>query len=124
MQVNSQIEVLLARYAREYSDFDGLTLADVNQHGYGEDVPIHIAARHGLLGDIRLLVEAGARINELGDLGFTSLRYAAMMGQVDAVKLLVELGANTQARNEYGQTPLVVARLGDHNDVVQFLQTL
>lgn len=117
--LRQRVEELLARYEHEFSDFVDIKLVDVNQQGVGEDAPLHLAARHGLLSDIEILAEAGADLDRPGDLGFTPLHYAAMRGQLEAAALLLARGASAIKTNEFGQTPLTVAQLGDHKDIVE-----
>jgi uncharacterized protein len=119
--LSQRVEELLARYQHEFSDFVDIKLVDVNQHGVGEDAPLHLAARHGLLKDIETLVEGGADLDSPGDLGFTPLHYAAMSGQLEAAMLLSARGASVIKTNEFGQTPLEVAQLGGHKDTMEFL---
>lgn len=120
---DEQLAELFRRYGTEFSDFDGLTLSDPDQCGYGEDSPLHVAARHGLKDDIAVLVKAGASVNKPGELGFTPLHNAAMAGRLDAAKQLLQLGANPRLLNEFDQTAADVAELGGHEDLARLLKS-
>jgi uncharacterized protein len=119
---NEQVRELLARYSKDFSDFDGLELGAVNQHGYGDDCPLHIAARHGLLDDARLLIDAGANVDSPGDVGLTPLHYAAMWGHVEMITLLINAGAKLEVKNDFGESPLHVAEQGQHAAAIAMLR--
>ncbi len=123
MPINLDLSALFQRYSAEFSDFDGLVLTDPNQKGYGDDAPLHVAARQGLTGDILILVRAGASVDMPGDIGCTPLHFAAMAGQASAVKLLLDLGANPRLLNEFEQTAVEVAELGGHHEIARTIKT-
>jgi ankyrin repeat protein len=60
------------------------------------------AAEIGNVDMIRMLIRAGADIDQADKVGYTALMVAARLGQVDAVKVLLLLGANTLLTNQYG----------------------
>jgi uncharacterized protein len=102
---------LLDRYSEDFTDFEGIHLEDVNQAGIdGEERPLHLAARHGLIDDMKILLREGADIEARGDLGLTPLLNAAMKGHVAAVQLLLEHGANIDAKDENGSGVAVWGR--------------
>jgi len=69
--------------------------------------PLHIAAE---LGDVALveslIVEGGAFVNVIDDVGETPLFFALRGQHVNVVKKLVEFKANLIVRNDQGETPL------------------
>jgi ankyrin repeat protein len=69
------------------------------------DTCLHIAATRGDVRAIQLLLEAGADINTIGDMGSTALHNAVSQGRVEAVKYLLNAGASKQIKDEFGQTP-------------------
>jgi len=59
---------------------------------------------------VTILVEAGAAVNALDDVGMTPLCRAAEMGELNAVKLLVRAGANVNAgTDKWGNPPFTIA---------------
>lgn len=83
---------------------------------YGTDVTIqepirqrtalHHAAKSGLDGALRLLVEGGADISGRDYHGRTPLHYAMGSYSGETVRLLVALGASCDAQDSLGRTPL------------------
>lgn len=112
---------VLQKY-RSHPEFLGLSLDSPNQRGAVDDSPLHIAARKGELEDVGVMIDHGADVNLIGDLGNTPLHQAAMAGKTDVVLKLLKHGANTSLQNEFAQTALEVARLGGHADVVKVLE--
>jgi ankyrin repeat protein len=105
----------------EYADFAGICLIHVNQAGVGgEERPLHIAARNGLIEDMRILLREGADVDAEGDLGMTPLHYAAMNGHIPAIELLLQSGANPAALDEHGSNAVSWAR--KHPEAVRILQ--
>lgn len=69
------------------------------------DGPIHLACKRGDLGIVKLLVEHGININQLGEEDFTPLMYAIMFGRHDIIIYLTIMGADcNRIRNEFGYT--------------------
>ena len=73
------------------------------------------AASDGNVALIKRLVDAGADVNAVDDVGKrTALHYAAINDRVAAIRCLVnECKANVDARGEYGRTPLHYAADND-----------
>lgn len=84
------------------------------------DTAINLAALHGQLDCVKLLVKAGAEINPAGGL-WTPLSYAAFSGQRDISAYLIEAGAHIDARAPNGMTSLMLAARNGHLTVVQLL---
>jgi len=122
MSISEKLAAVIKKY-RTYPNFIGIDILDVNQAGSVDDTMLHIAAWNGELGDIQILIDAGADVNAKGDLGNTPLHGAAMKGQVEAVTLLLNRGANPKLANEDNQTPLGVAKLGRKAAVVKLLES-
>ena len=95
----------LARAAQSVSDG-----ADVNEVDYLAGSPLHIAALRGELEMARMLLDAGADLEniEFGN-GQTALHWAALGGQPALISLLAEAGADLDARSDSGATPLHIA---------------
>jgi ankyrin repeat protein len=86
--------------------------------------PLSVAAEHGQLGVMRLLVRGGANINApVQDLGRTALHYAAEEGHGEMVAFLLEKGAQASIRDDDSVTPLMLACENGHVGVVRMLVT-
>ena len=105
------------------ASFADIAVTDANVRGLFDNHPLHVAASWGDCEAIRLLVEAGARINQRGEHGFTPLNEAAAFGHFEAVALLVSLGAAGE-RNDWGQSPSESARIGGHEKLAAYLTQL
>ncbi len=70
---------------------------------------VHLAAEHGHLGMLSVMIEKGVDINltedEPGEAGVTALHLACLEGCVDAVKILMEAGADDTMKTLKGDTP-------------------
>ncbi|MEV6771813.1 ankyrin repeat domain-containing protein [Nocardia sp. NPDC051030] len=79
-----------------------MTYIDTNEDGL-----LHIAAGRGDLETIRLMLGAGANVNQLGDMGMTPLHYAyaALRKMTSVVDFLIANGASLEIRNEFGRLP-------------------
>ena len=121
MKQQTPLEVLIAR-CRQSPDFAELDYSDLNQPCNDGDALIHLVAMQGNPDDIDLLVRSGARVNALGDLGFTALHNAAMRGRSEIAQKLLDLGANPSIKNEWGQTAETVALDGGYADLAKLLR--
>jgi ankyrin repeat protein len=63
------------------------------------------------LSALRMLIAAGASVNDKSITGETGLYYATQRADPDAVKALIEAGANVNAKNDRDMTPLHLAQL-------------
>lgn len=70
-----------------------------------DDRLIHIAAMHGNLAAVGMLVDAGEDVNVIGDMGDTPAHYAASFGHRKVFDFLMERGADATIINEFGRTP-------------------
>jgi len=62
------------------------------------------------MNDIVALVEGGADVNAIGDMGNTPLDEAVDQAHAGAVKFLLDRGAKRDVLNEFGQTPLDITK--------------
>lgn len=85
----------------------------VNEVGYDNDRPLHVAAIWGDVQAIEMLVAAGAEVDARGEFQFTPLRHAVGQGHVAAARRLLELGASPHTRGDWGGTPNELARAKD-----------
>ena len=121
--MKDKLEAVLRKYSR-YPEYLGIDLVRPDQPGAFDDTLLHLTARTGAIDDLLVLIEAGANVNVIGDIGNTPLHGAAMKGRVESIRLLLDHGANPDITNEFKQTALEVAELGNHNSVVEILKPL
>jgi uncharacterized protein len=80
------------------------------------------AAKDGRLGDVNRLLEAGANVNILDDLGWIPLPAAARFGHLEIVNRLLEVpDIDVNAANGYRDTALIWAAFKRHLDILQKL---
>jgi ankyrin repeat protein len=60
---------------------------------------------------VRMLIAAGASVNDRNTTGETALYYSTQRADPDAVKVLIEAGANVNAKNDKNISPLHLAQL-------------
>jgi ankyrin repeat protein len=70
---------------------------------------------------VRLLIEAGAEVDNVDENGTTALMVAARTGYTSVARLLIEAGADVHKMSESGYTSLGLARIYDHDLVVSLL---
>jgi uncharacterized protein len=75
----------------------------------GAKTPLLYAAREGHVDVTRVLLDAGARIEQADADGVTPLLAAVLNEHAELATLLIERGANVNASDWYGQTPLFCA---------------
>jgi hypothetical protein len=83
--------------------------------------PLVVAAEHGQLGVVKLLVQMGANINATAFWGRTALHYAARGGHEEMVAFLLEKGAQAANRDDGDATLLMLACENGHVGVVKML---
>ena len=105
----------------DVADFAGVKVVDANTPGLFQTSPLHVAAIWGDCEAIQLLANAGARINQRGEHGFTPLMEAVAQNHPEAVQLLVSLGAQP-LRNDDGQLPSEYAQLGGREALATYLR--
>ena len=74
----------------------------------GDTVLHHLVFRGDRWG-VKLVIEAGAEVNAVGDLGYTPLHLAAMAGDVQTIQMLLDAGARRDVTCEFGETPMDLA---------------
>jgi hypothetical protein len=79
--------------------------------------PLHLAARHGHVETIVVLLAGGANVNAHSKLYGTPLHWAADGGQWITAKTLIAHGANKDALDEHLLTPAQRARERGHADL-------
>jgi len=61
-----------------------------------------------VLGAVRLLLDAGAAVNQVNEAGDSALHAAAVTGMTTVIQLLADGGAELELENKAGQTPLAL----------------
>lgn len=103
-----------------------LTVADLEERNPADRgvQAIHVAAQHGHVEIIKLLVERGASVEALDLEGMTPLFYAAHGGQLEALKYLVSAGANPSHLEGQGRSALYWAANVGQIEVLKLLLQL
>ncbi|KAK1238953.1 hypothetical protein MKX08_006014 [Trichoderma sp. CBMAI-0020] len=83
--------------------------------------PLHIAAKHGNRGTVRLLIEAGAAIDSIATSGGTPLLIAIQAENRSVCESLLELNAHPDIADDDGLTPVFLACELDAYEVVRLL---
>lgn len=86
-------------------------------NGRGETA-LMLAALHGHLDSVRLLVEKGAQVNRSG---WAPLHYAAVNGNLELLRYLIEQHAYIDAQSPNRTTPLMMSARHAHTDAVRLL---
>ena len=84
--------------------------------------PLLVASDQGHVDVARLLIEAGADIDEAKYDGATPLFIASQRGHVEVVKALLDGGADATQATNFGMTPLMIAKLMNHAEIVALLE--
>ncbi|XP_023932796.1 uncharacterized protein LOC106179654 [Lingula anatina] len=95
---------------------------DVNQkRKLGLVLPLVLASALGSEEIVELLLQHGARVNEVIRGGETALQHAASEGHLEVVKILLRHGAQLEQEDDLGYTPLLLAGRNGFADVALFL---
>jgi uncharacterized protein len=68
------------------------------------DTPLHVMVWRGDRYAVDLLIEAGARIDAIGDMGETPLHVAIRRGDLFIIEALLKAGARTDILSEFHET--------------------
>ncbi|MCE5315867.1 MAG: ankyrin repeat domain-containing protein [Parachlamydia sp.] len=85
--------------------------------------PLHIAAQHGQLDTVQLLLANGAKIDECNSDNDQPLHLAVRSGHLALAKALVTAGAPVNGKGAEERTPLHVAAFHGRTEIVKFLLT-
>jgi ankyrin repeat protein len=97
--------------------------ADPNIASQWNETPLQAAAYHGNTEILKLLIDAGARLDTAEtQYGFTALASAARNGHMDAIKLLLDAGADRSLRIKDGRTAKQLAEQYNHLNAAQLLR--
>jgi len=84
-------------------------------------ITLHDAAKAGLLGTLRILLDAGAEVDKVNDDGLTALNLAARNGHARIVEALLKAKATPNASRDVEWTPLHLAIRHNHDNICQLL---
>lgn len=96
----------------------GININDLNA---GTGTILHLAAEHGQVSVINLLLRQGAKLDLRDRLGHTALHKASEMGHAAAVGALVRAGADIYARDQASKSPQHLAAQNGHENAVRTL---
>lgn len=104
--------------------YDGIIeLKDVNDRGLFGSTPLSVVITWGDPKAVRLLIDAGADVNAVIELGRTLLHDAVGFGNSEIVQLLLEHGARSDERDAIGDRPIDIATRKNRNDLVNLLKS-
>ncbi|KAB8195627.1 ankyrin repeat domain-containing protein [Lysobacter maris] len=87
----------------------GCRRVSMDSRSYENDTPLHVLLWRRDFDGAKALIEAGADVNAIGDMGQTPLHLAIHQGRVDIAEALLLAGANPDIRSEFGETPRSMA---------------
>lgn len=98
--------------------------AEVNpRSGQTKRTPLQSAAQFGNRPTVRVLLAAGAHVDDPDGSGWTPLFMAALTGNLDVIEELLAAGANINARSSSGWTALKEAEMRGYKNVAERLRS-
>ena len=79
------------------------------------------AIRNGDIELVKTLINNGAAVDAVDELGRTAIMFASSRGQVEVVKMLLDNGAEADVKDSYDNTALMWACHGCHAVIVDLL---
>lgn len=86
-------------------DFSNVPIKSIEQKGIFGNTPLIVAAGWGNADAVRLLLDAGANINAMGEDHDTALHRAVAVEALDVVQILIDRGASIEMADADGYTP-------------------
>ena len=106
---------------RTMSDRSSMSTIQKISRDSAEGTSLFLASHNGHVEIVKLLLEAGAKVNAKGKNDMTALYLASLNNQTEIVKLLLEAGAKVDAKDNYGDTALYIASLRNNTEIVKLL---
>ena len=97
------------------------SITEDTDHVYSEYTALHIAAIHGMVDVLEVLLDKGANIEASSNNQSKPIHLAARFGRVDALKTLLDRGANIEAKTDICFTALHDAADNGDLDVIRTL---
>jgi ankyrin repeat protein len=88
---------------------------------YNGKTALHLAAEHGMLDTVQLLISVNANVEERDIHGESALHKACRGGKVAIVKLIIEHSADIEVKSNSGKTPLYLAIAFGYLGIVEIL---
>ena len=115
---NNNINDIIEYYSiTELKDILDKDILDINGH-YNGQTPLCIAAKHGMLDKLILILEHGADVNKKTKNGDTPLHWAVSAGSIECIKTLLEYGADVNSNNK---SYLPINVIHDNLDILHIL---
>ena len=96
---------------------------NIDQVKYYGETALMFASRDGHTPVVELLLNKGAKIDQVNDDGrWTALMFASLNGHTSVVELLLNKGANINQADNFGRTALMFASWYGHTEVVELLK--
>ncbi|HVR69056.1 MAG TPA: ankyrin repeat domain-containing protein [Verrucomicrobiae bacterium] len=83
---------------------------EIDSRDTSGDTPLHVMAWRNDRYGVKLLIEAGADVNAIGDMGETPLHVAVRKGNTAIVDALLRAGSDPNIRSEFDKTPQEIAK--------------
>ena len=116
------VKLLIASGADLHSTHDLIYYDDCGYHYYLiKGTELMMAACCGYKNKVKILISAGADINDKTDHGQTALMFAAHNGQSGVVQVLLDAGADINASDNDGWTALIYAARYGRSKIVDLL---
>jgi ankyrin repeat protein len=84
--------------------------------------PLHWAAVYGQTASVEFLLEHGAKLEAVDDIGRTPLFWAIAGGEAEVLGQLLVAGANANLKDAEGITPIAVAEEGKNQEIIDILR--
>lgn len=103
------VEILQSTSSALFPAELGSRLITIETRDCDGDTALHVCVRRKDREAVRLLLDAGADPNGVGDMGLTPLHIAIQSGSADIAGTLLAHGARSDIRSEFGRTAFEVA---------------
>jgi len=102
----------------------GIKITSLDQRNNLDDTPLHTVCSWGEINPVKILVEAGANINALGDKASTPIFSAVNSESIEVVKYLVQKGADLKIKNEWDRSIINYAKnTSTPIQIIKFLES-